>query len=301
MHNKCEICGDSRHQIAYEGPIRDGHFDNLTKPIATVRQCLGCGAQRLDPNYCKDEKVYNTSAYRKLLKENESAKGFFEQHDILQLDRLRFSLPRKLRYKTLVDVGCGAGSFLDHVSGLIKRGIAVEPCEDYHQSLKDRGYEVYDYVNTARKELKNQADIGVCFSVLEHIANPRVFLTEIMELLKPGAELILSTPNRDDFLMSLLEDDYRSFFYRTVHTWYFDSDSLKKCAQLAGYEILLEKSVHRFGISNAFWWSKHKKPGGQVAFDGLDSEILNNFWKNYLEEIGKGDYLYVVLKKSRRR
>ena len=98
--------------------------------------------------------------------------------------------------------------------------------------------------------------------------------------------------------MDVLGDGYRSFFYRSVHRWYFDEQSFKRCASEAGLEVVQTKCVHRFGLSNAMYWLRERKPMGNTALPHLDSELLDNVWKNYLEARGIGDYLYFFLKRK---
>ena len=138
------------------------------------------------------------------------------------------------------DIGCAAGSFLDHLSGLTARSLAVEPCEEYHPSLRQRGFEVYGSIVDARSDYGRQVDLAVSLATIEHVDHPLNFLSEIRGLLRPGGLLLVSTPNRQDVLMDLLGDDYHQFFYRTVHRWYFDMQSLADLMRRSGFEIVQE-------------------------------------------------------------
>jgi len=116
--------------------------------------------------------------------------------------------------------------------------------------------------------------------------------------LSPNGCLLVSTPNRNDILMELLGDEYKQFFYRTVHRWYFDMDSLVNLARRCGLKIARKKCLQRFGISNALTWLRDRRPTGDQPFPPLDDPGLNQFWKNYLESKGAGDYLYLLLKRG---
>lgn len=290
----CEICGGRDWDIARSGPVRDGKFGALT-PDTSIGRCRGCRVERLTEASCKDEAFYETTAYRQLVDADPSTEGFFAEHDPLQLERLNVFPPHRLRGRTIADVGCAAGAFLDHVSGLARRCIAVEPAQHYHRSLRDRGYAVYPALEAAVKDWGGKVDACFTFSVIEHVANPRAFLKDMGELLTGEGELIVSTPNRADILMELLPQEYARFFYRTVHRWYFDADSLAECAHHAGLSVRSIKCVHRFGLTNAALWLRDKRPSGRTSVAGLNDPALDANWRVALEREFRGDYLYAVL------
>jgi 2-polyprenyl-3-methyl-5-hydroxy-6-metoxy-1,4-benzoquinol methylase len=289
----CEICGSRAWASAYHGPVRDGAFGRLT-PTTVVGLCRECGAQRLDESTAKDDDFYSSRNYRSLLAEPTDAAGFFAEHDILQLQNLQQLWPNSLRGKIVADVGCAAGSFLDHVRGLVAQAIAIEPCSEYHDSLADRGYTVYPFTRQAL-EAGVRVDWAFSFSVLEHVGNPRAFLHEIGAILAPNGRLLVSTPNCRDILMSLLPDEYPRFFYRSVHRWYFDRESLARCVRHAGLKVVEMRCAHRFGLSNAMMWLRDRRPGGRGQLTYVGTPLFDALWARGLEAQDVGDYLYAVL------
>ena len=298
IFQSCEICGHSNWEERYRGEVRDGAFGNLSEDACIVAKCLKCGIERLNESACQDEGFYETEEYRRLLNQPEDIAGFMAEHDVLQLRNLTVLWPESIRHKIIADIGCAAGSFLDHVSGLAREKIAIEPCAVYHDSLKLRGYHVYPFVKDAVLDWAGRIDFAFCFSVIEHVQNPRFFLNEIRELLNHEGKLIVSTPNRLDIMMDLKGDEYKRFFYRTVHRWYFDAESFIYCAREAGLKVIETHCVHRFGLSNAMAWLKDGKPTGDIPLPHLDNPLLDNFWKRYVESKGVGDYLYFKIRRE---
>lgn len=294
----CEICNANDWKNIYQGRIRDGAYGVLTPHSAIIGKCNHCGVERLAEKDCKKESVYEGGEYRALLHESTDSADFFAEHDVLQLERLNVFPPHNLRGKVIADVGCAAGSFADHISGLAAEVICIEPCKLYHDDLLSRGYKVYQYAKGAFAEQRNRIDIAFAFSVIEHVHDPKVFLEDISQILKPCGKLIISTPNREDILMRLLPDTYPNFFYRTVHRWYFDSESIRFCSQAAGFDVADVKCVHRFGIANLLVWLRDRHPVGRKTIDDFNSQSFDNFYKSYLEEKGTGDYLYLILEKK---
>ena len=294
---KCEICGANDWTPVYEGPVRDGSFGSATPEAHRIYQCGSCGVQRLEEAACKDDSFYAGKKYRQLLGESSDAEGFWAKHDIHQLRNLNVLWPHSIRNRIVADVGCAAGSFLDHISGLAATSLAIEPCREYHPSLRRRGYQVYDTILKAHSDYKDRVDIAFSLATVEHVVNPLIFFSEIRQLLKPGGLFLVSTPNRRDILMDLLGNEYHRFFYRTVHRWYFDMQSLSDLAQRCGFETVQKNCVQRFGISNTLSWLRDRKPTGDQTLPAMNDPMINQCWKNYLESKGRGDYLYLLVKR----
>ncbi len=293
---QCGACDLKKWKTYWTGSIRDGAYGRLTETTNIVK-CENCGVLRLDEEICKDESFYQSTDYRNLLKETSTTEGFFLEHDPLQMERLRIISPHLLRSKNIADVGCAAGSFLDHVKGLINSGVAIEPASQYHESLRNRGYHVYPNLKDAADLQSGSLDYVCSFSVIEHVAEPLQFIRDMARLLAKNGKIVISTPNRNDILMHLLPDIYSNFFYRTVHRWYFDRESLGYCAMKAGLKIESLQCVHRFGLGNALLWLREHKPPGRTDLPVTADEGLNAAWATYLERNFLGDYLYMVLSK----
>ena len=160
--------------------------------------------------------------------------------------------------------------------------------------MRERGYEVLPYA-TASKSVIAQVHLATSFQVIEHVINPRAFLAKIRPLLAPDGEVLISTPNRKDILMDLLPEVFPSFFYRTVHRWYFTAETLAACAISAGYEVVDTYFVHRYGMANTLHWLRDRKPSGRERLPAI-LLLADNLWSIYLAQIGKSDCLYMRLK-----
>ena len=292
----CAVCGAQGWIPVYQGGVRDGAFGN-SRSGAVVADCVGCGVQRLDEASCQDDAVYTDAAYRELLGEAIDTRGFHAAHDPLQLERLNVVNPMTLRDKVIADIGCAAGSFLDFISGLARWVIAVEPGKPYQDSLRERGFHVYDFTADALEDCEGSVDHALSCQVIEHVAAPGAFMAEIADLLAPGGQVTISTPNRGDLLMSLLPEDYPPFFYRTVHRWYFCADSLARCGRAAGLVPVETRFVHRFGVANTLRWLRERRPGGRDPLPGLDDRALDSVWRDTLAREGTADTIYMTFEK----
>ena len=113
----------------------------------------------------------------------------------------RISLPDGA---SAVDLGCGTGYF---AAALAQRGIAVT-CVDVvprnlvwlrrlHSPLVERGLLEPVESDLGHVPAADAAfDAGFCLEVLEHVEDDRGALAEAARVLKPGALLVVSVPNR---------------------------------------------------------------------------------------------------------
>lgn len=289
----CAICGGTEWEVVYRGSIREGVF-GTSKENATVAKCKCCEVQRLAEKFCVDDLFYETDAYRHKLQQELNSEAYFSTHDELQIHTLKTIWPTNLRDKTVADIGCAAGSLLDHLRGYTENQIGIEPYGVYRESLASRGYSTYQYASDALESWAGRVDMAFSMQVIEHTANPRAFLEEIRPLLAPQGRLVISTPNLRDILFDLLPEEFPAFFYRMVHRWYFDALSLSNCAQMAGYKVVQMRPVHRYGMANALHWLRDCKPSGHRSLPGIDA-LADDFWRAYLERSGRSDCLFAVL------
>jgi len=100
--------------------------------------------------------------------------------------------------KVALDVGCGAGLLCEplarlgaKVTGLDASSEVIAVAQDHAAAM---GLDV-DYRAGDVQELQGRFDLVTCLEVIEHVADPAVFLKTLAERLAPDGLLILSTPN----------------------------------------------------------------------------------------------------------
>jgi len=282
----CKICGSVDQAVLYHGLVRAGRFGQFNAQPQTVWRCGGCGSGYLPAQMVN----YESAEYRTLVDGSDAPEDFYRLHDGEQADKLRMLGTGNLRNTVLMDVGCGAGSFLDLVKGFCQTTIGVEPTPSLREAIVKKGRMAFPYCHEVPDIWKGQVDVAVSFSVIEHLEDPLGLLKDIRRLLKPGGRLLISTPNRKDWLLELLPDEYARFFYRTVHTWYFDAEALSKLVYLAGFVEPSVSYVHRYDMSNAVLWLRDKRPTGLGALKV--GALENALFSSMLEATGRADYLY---------
>lgn len=292
MSNKfvCKICGSENSEVAYKGPIRLGKYPNISSEDYELLKCKDCLAITLPPIMEDVGSYYDGEAYRKEVDDGSEAADYFKLHDAEQQQKLGIIGTEVFRDKIVADVGCGAGSFLDYIGGVCKKGVAIEPYETFKVSLAQRGYPTYSYVKNAIEDFENRVDIVTSFSVLEHVEDPISFLNDIRQLLAIGGKLYLSTPNANDILLEA-QPSYAKFYYRKAHLWYFSDKALANLLKLAGYSEIQIIPHHRFGLANFLTWLKDGSPKGDLQL-GFLTPSMDSVWKSELERTARCDYLY---------
>lgn len=98
--------------------------------------------------------------------------------------------------KALVN-GCGVGMYLEHLGETIKDIIGLDIEFERLQTAKNLDDRV---VNGAAESLPfppNHFDLVLSHEVLEHVADDRASIREMIRVLRPGGRLVLFCPNRD--------------------------------------------------------------------------------------------------------
>ena len=109
---------------------------------------------------------------------------------------------------TVLDVGCGRGAYkvdpvtarrnLRIIKGKVKKVIGIDvdsfagtnPYIDEFIQIYDNGWDV----------VKNSIDLIICDSVLEHIAEPDLFYSEVFRVLRNGGYLCIRTANSWNYI-----------------------------------------------------------------------------------------------------
>ena len=289
---KCNLCDDTRVVDVYDGPIRSGVHGKFTSESHRVVKCKGCGLVRLEKNPI-DMSFYQSNEYRLAYNNTDEATEYEDVHDVEQPPRLEYYGIENFRNKVVLDHGCGGGAFLDLVSGVASITIGIEPFTGYHDALRNKGHLVYSNISEALSGFNDGVDTVVSFGVLEHVEDPLTYLRDSFKILVSGGKLLLETDNLNDILLKINSQTFESFFYRTAHLWYFDSVTLGRAVNSAGFQDIEVKHRHNFDLSNALLWGTTGKPTGNGKLEIIDNEV-NSIWKAFLESHGYADLVCAV-------
>ena len=167
-------------------------------------ECAGCGLIYVSPlipeNHISD---YYPKDYSAFVAGNDVS-----VHPLSRSLRSLATLPYTLKFgqpgyfpshfgnARLLDVGCGAGRYLQQMSSLGWQCTGLDISEAAIAAAKISNPEARFFVSTLGEvELGDKFDLIVMHHVLEHLYHPQKILDICNKLLLPGGKLVVSVPN----------------------------------------------------------------------------------------------------------
>jgi 2-polyprenyl-3-methyl-5-hydroxy-6-metoxy-1,4-benzoquinol methylase len=241
----CNLCGGEDTELVFEAPVRPHRVGIFARDTWDIVRCKQCGLIFVNPRPDSDaQKSFYTF-------ENPSDMAyvkdwFLENADLNKATWKRYlnAIQRFCPEGRLLDVGCGAGSFLSLAQ---ETGFEV-----YGQEVSDF---FIDYcrsqlgINVFAGELEDinlepgSFDCVTAFDVIEHHPYPRLMLETIHHLLKPGGYTVISTHDIGNFYARLYGSRWRQIA-PIGHLTYFTRSTLRKMLNAAGFEIAYTGGLH---------------------------------------------------------
>jgi len=201
-----------------------------------VAMCLTCGLVKLNPRWseAKYQKFYAKKYDRFYRDPDKSAEELFaidlEAKGKRMGERLKdIPLPAAVK---MLDIGAGTGfAFFSLPPAVEVKAHAVEASPKCVPFLKSKGVAIVGDDFSA--DFGNGYDLIVARHVLEHVLDPRSFLSKIKNSLNKDGLLYLAVPNA----MFFYQDKADSFF-RHIHTYYFNLKTLLLICRMAGFQPL---------------------------------------------------------------
>lgn len=129
----------------------------------------------------------------------------------------------QLQPRALLDVGCGDGSFLfQYLKTKPELFCGIEAAPSLKKKAEERGIQVAAVdLNGRWPYEENQFDVVHCAQVIEHLHNTRLFLQEMLRVLKPGGTALVTSENLASFLnLGALMLGYTPFTLMRVCGWF---------------------------------------------------------------------------------
>ena len=150
----------------------------------------------------------------------------------------------------ILDVGCGRGLLLREFARHSEtyRIVGIEPNQTAMLLLQD-DFELSKlelYKDLSDYGLEDNLDLILLTNVIEHVEDPKPFLEQVVQLLKPGALLFVGAPNFENNPLDLLIADHLTRFTPRTISVLFSSVGLTIVAS-----VTTETNV-------AMWWLLRK-------------------------------------------
>jgi len=143
----------------------------------------------------------------------------------------------------LLDVGCGDGTYLNRMRGL---GWTVEGVDFDAKAItsakKKYGLDLRSGDLASAGFPDNSFDAVTLSHVIEHVPDPIGLLTEAKRVLKPGGQLVVTTPNSGSYG----HDTFRAHWFGfdpPRHLQLFSPKTLRETARRAGFQAIEASST----------------------------------------------------------
>lgn len=177
---------------------------------------------------------------------------------------------RPLAGKSALDVGCGAGLLAEPLARMGADVTGVDAAAENIAAARDhaagQGLAIRYHAGELSALPAATFDLVTSMEVVEHVADPAVFIGELSARLAPGGLMILSTPNRTALSKLLLVEGAERVgaVPRGTHDWdrFLKPEELTALLEEAGLEV-----VDRAGLSPSL--ARGFQLGGSEALNYL--------------------------------
>ncbi|RMH85297.1 class I SAM-dependent methyltransferase [Pseudomonas sp. AOB-7] len=145
---------------------------------------------------------------------------------------------------TLLDIGCGTGSFLVAAQSNGINAEGIEPSEYAANKASEQGLKVT--CGTLGAHSKKLYQAAFCSHVLEHVPDAHDFMQNLSATLSPGAPVYIEVPLQFDGVLDLLKRTIKKktqySIYSIHHHYFFTPSAITLLLQRHGFEVLSLKT-----------------------------------------------------------
>ncbi len=204
-----------------------------------IYRCPECGAGRAECNQFDAAAYYDSSYFN-----GERSDGYSNYVQAANVLRAQFRKDVELLKKlgapgrTLVELGCAYGYFLDEAKNASYQVSGVELCEDAVKSCNARGHDVF-HGAVCRETMSRfpEADTVIMLDVIEHLPDPVAALEAVLNILKPNGLLLLSTGDFSSCIAKTTRSNWR-LMTPPQHLWFFTPRSLTILCDRLGMDLV---------------------------------------------------------------
>jgi SAM-dependent methyltransferase len=200
----------------------------------------------------------------------------------------------------LLDVGCGAGYFLDaaRAAGWDVRGVELSPAAA-RVGREQLRLDIFQGTLAEAGFPDGWFDVVTLFEVVEHLRDPGAVLAEAQRIPKPGGLLAVQVPNDlAAFRSSLSRPDNRWWVIPPLHLFYFTDRALRRWLEALSMDVLSLASEGNAGNDAVTLLRARGQPLGRYLTAGLRRLSLPVDW--LLARVGRHSELMAIARKQAR-
>jgi len=225
-------------------------------------RCIKCGLVQRNPQPDKNEIIarYSTQFGKDYLSYELANENAFLNLQLLALKDAKFEFDAK-QYKkptvknlSVLDIGCATGALLEYLrtQGWHVTGVEISPSGEYARN--ERGLDVRSSVLEETGFSDNSFDCVLASHLIEHLNDPRLFLTEVHRILKKDGQFFITTPDISGFQARLYGSKWRSAIFD--HLYLFSTRTLIKMLKDTGFKVTRRRTWGGLAAGMAPKWLK---------------------------------------------
>ena len=276
----CILCNAKERELLFK-------LDNFS-----YQKCLKCDSIYTSPHpresllndfYCNGE--YEQYQDKLVYKSSRIRKDILEERKYKQIKKIT-----KDRSVSILDVGCGNGSFLDICK---KNGWKVEGVDPSANQKKmtdvKRSFKIHQ-ASFSDINFSKKFDVISFWGVLEHLANPIQALEKAKSILKNNGIIVFEVPSADCFLRYYLEKyqfEATRYIESGRHNIFFSKKIIYKIINDFGFTI---KDIESNGLDIQ-----------TILLDSFDSDTTKKIidMQDVINDLMLGDHYRVFLSKGK--
>ena len=257
--NLCPACL-SKGSLRYPEKLEDNLFNDLTfasrkRPELMhydLFECENCKTLFTNRNVNLSQllKNYEIAEYDSNVEAKYAAKTYVKN--------LQKALPK---FKgSILDIGAGDGAFLSAALGVLATSnLGIEPSIKAIAKNDDNRVNIKN-IAIEDLETNEKFDLVTCFQTIEHLNNPREFITNIKRFIKPGGYFAISCHNRLSLTNKILGE--KSPIFDVEHLQVFTDQGIEKLFSGLNFKIVYSnKYRNKYPLS---YWLKIAPVGEKI-------------------------------------
>lgn len=242
----CLVCGGKKHDRLYRATFAGSateageYFLSNRKAVVhgQIMRCVDCGFVFTSPQFTPAE-------YDEIYQMASTAPEFdscFHVASNFRFARLANFVRRYVNDGPFLDIGCGAGGFLDVMNDARGLGFEVGPLGE---RLSASGYRIItgsflDMVG--RDPLEDEAfSFVTAFDVFEHLPDLPRYVESLHRLIHTCGHLVVTVPNVESVMAKLSGERWNMILLE--HLWYFSPRTLRRVVESHGFEHVATRSM----------------------------------------------------------
>ena len=271
--SNCPVCGHTHF-----APFLTAKDHTVSHEQFQIVECKQCGFVFTNPRPLQENlgRYYKSTAY---VSHSDTSEGMinklYKQVRKITLNQKYNLVKPYLENNNLLDIGSGAGAFLNTVNEKGVNAFGVEPDLDTREnSIKKYGINVKE--ESALSDFDSDYfSVITMWHVLEHVPNLEERVLEIKRILSPTGRLFVAVPNYTSFDANYYKEHWAAFDVPR-HLYHFSPITIRKLFNK--HNMVLEQVIPmKFDSFYVSMLSEQYKNGKPNLLKGILTGLKSNF------------------------